>query len=165
MPARNVVLDPIVGTEIVEVVSGLGIVVVGRQISDRLVLRSQNRGDMPRIVRQFGLGIVAAEKIIRILGRIRLRGVHIRQREAKTRRQTAHGDVHGVDEFTTPFAGLAVSPEGVVGVHAPADSARSLIHRARHARILQSQCGHQSGDSGADNPDARGRGPDERGRP
>ena len=43
--------------------------------------------------------------------------------------------------------------------------ARSLIHRARHARILQSQCGHQSGDSGADNPDARGRGPDERGRP
>ena len=149
VPARDVLVDPVVERELVERRAGLVEAVPQRRIPGRVNLRLEGGVDGLEVLRRVGVGVVAAVEVIRLGARVRLCGENIRGGETEPLDEVQDRVVVGVDElaavlgYLSPEVVVAARDERAVGVHPPAQPRRGLVDRRRHAGIGQRQRGAQ----------------------
>ena len=149
----DVLLNPIIHTQIVEPVRRLRIVSVGRGEVDLLRLLLQERSEYLEIPRQFFRAIIAIEEIHDALHRVPPYPRQVDGSEAEALDQLVQGLMVAVDELAAPLADHTILPGDGIGVHATADAVGRFIDAARETGILQGQSRIESRNSCSDDSD------------
>jgi hypothetical protein len=149
-------LDPVVDRDRVESLGAGAVVVPGGRERRRAQVGAHRAVDRVEVGVGVGLGVVAAEHAIGLVGAGRLDREQIVDHEAEARGEIEDGGVPGVDQLAAPLGLLTGRPvAGAVGEHAAAGAIAGLVDRGVDARVGQAQRAGQAGDAGADDRDRR----------
>ena len=167
MPARHVVLDPLVDRHLVELLPARRVRVVVRRVARSRDVRVDLLPDHLQVVGHLRERVRLAEEVAELLGALRLGLEQVVERQPELLRELLDRDVVRVDQLAAVLVDLAVGEVAAAGPAAAADPVRSLVDLCRVPRLLQAIGGGQPGETGADDDDPRRgerRGPQPAGR-
>src|SRR5258708_28579820 len=150
---RDVLFDPIVRAQMIEPVSRLCRVSIGRWKADLLHLLLQERSERLEIPDQFFCTVIAVREIHHSLRTVSSCPPQINGLEAEALDPLAEGLMVAVDEFPTPLAAHPIRPGHHIRVHATADAMGCFVDGTRETGVLQGESCAESRNSRADDSD------------